>query len=142
MPPRPTPFAFVGCIELREILGRRARDERELMEELEQVPAESIYYHTDSVFLRRASGAPSRQRRQRFRRSATTCWRNASAWSVPVWHLEDLRESWSRSRYIADLNPSRVSSSASRSSSCAPTVESPQGQVHLASSGARPPGST
>jgi len=53
----PAPFAFVGCIELREILGRRARDERELMEALEQVPAESIYYHTDSVFLRRASGA-------------------------------------------------------------------------------------
>jgi hypothetical protein len=47
------PFALTGCIELREILGRRARDERELMEEIEQAPAESIYYHTDSVFLRR-----------------------------------------------------------------------------------------
>jgi hypothetical protein len=54
-----TPFAFVGCIELREILGRRARDERELMEGLEQVPAGSVYYHTHSVFLRhpRISGA-------------------------------------------------------------------------------------
>lgn len=25
------PFALTGCIELREILGRRARDERELV---------------------------------------------------------------------------------------------------------------
>ena len=47
------PFEFTGCVELREILGRRARDERELMEEIEGAPAESIYYHTDSVFLRR-----------------------------------------------------------------------------------------
>jgi hypothetical protein len=46
------PFTFVGCLELREILGRRARDERELMEGLEQVPAGSIYYHTHSIFLR------------------------------------------------------------------------------------------
>lgn len=46
------PFAFVGCIELREILGHRARDERELMERLEQVPLDSVYYHTHSVFLR------------------------------------------------------------------------------------------
>lgn len=47
------PFTFTGCVELREILGRRARDERELMEEIEGLPAESIYYHTDTVFLRR-----------------------------------------------------------------------------------------
>ena len=47
-----SPFAFVGCIELREILGHRARDERELMEKLEQVPPGSVYYHTHSVFLR------------------------------------------------------------------------------------------
>jgi hypothetical protein len=47
------PFEFTGCVELREILGRRARDERELMEEIDAAPAESIYYHTDSVFLRR-----------------------------------------------------------------------------------------
>jgi Family of unknown function (DUF5752) len=52
-PPASRPFEFTGCIELREILGRRARDERELMEEIEGAPAESIYYHTDSVFLRR-----------------------------------------------------------------------------------------
>ena len=47
------PFQFTGCVELREITGRRARDERELMEEIEGAPAESIYYHTDTVFLRR-----------------------------------------------------------------------------------------
>jgi hypothetical protein len=53
------PFTFVGCLELREILGRRARDERELMEELEQIPAASVYYHTHSIFLRhpRIAGA-------------------------------------------------------------------------------------
>ena len=50
--PARTPFRFLGCIELREILGLRARDERELMELMEQVPAGSIYYHTHSVFLR------------------------------------------------------------------------------------------
>lgn len=47
-----TPFAFFGCIELREILGLRARDERELMELLERAPLGSVYYHTHSVFLR------------------------------------------------------------------------------------------
>jgi hypothetical protein len=54
-----TPFRFLGCIELREILGQRARDERELMELLEQVPVGSVYYHTHSVFLRhyRVTGA-------------------------------------------------------------------------------------
>jgi hypothetical protein len=53
------PFTFVGCLELREILGRRARDERELMEQLEQIPAGSVYYHTHSIFLRhpRIAGA-------------------------------------------------------------------------------------
>lgn len=49
---QPAPFVFFGCIELREILGRRARDERELMEHLEQAPLGSVYYHTHSVFLR------------------------------------------------------------------------------------------
>lgn len=48
----PPAFVFIGCIELREILGRRARDERELLEGLEQVPADSIYFHTHDVFLR------------------------------------------------------------------------------------------
>ncbi len=50
--PATTPFVFLGCIELREILGLRARDERELMEQLERAPLGSVYYHTHSVFLR------------------------------------------------------------------------------------------
>lgn len=49
-----TVFRFVGCMELSEILGRRARDERELMEGLEQVPPESVFYHAQTVFLRHA----------------------------------------------------------------------------------------
>ncbi|MBI4591022.1 MAG: hypothetical protein HY725_19520 [Candidatus Rokubacteria bacterium] len=49
---QPAPFIFFGCIELREILGLRARDERELMEQLERAPLGSVYYHTHSVFLR------------------------------------------------------------------------------------------
>jgi hypothetical protein len=60
--PENKPFIFVGCLELREILGRRARDERELMEGLEQIPAGSIYYHTHSIFLRHpriAGGYPN-----------------------------------------------------------------------------------
>ena len=57
--PARRPFTFIGCLELREILGRRARDERELVEELEQIPAASVYYHTQSIFLRhpRIAGA-------------------------------------------------------------------------------------
>lgn len=46
------PFRFDGCIEVREMLGRRARDERELMEVLDRAPLGSVYYHTHSVFLR------------------------------------------------------------------------------------------
>ena len=47
-----TPFHFLGCWELREMLGRRAWDERELLEHLEEVPLDSIYFHTHSCFLR------------------------------------------------------------------------------------------
>ena len=46
------PFHFLGCWELREMLGRRAYDERELLEHLEDVPIDSIYFHTHSCFLR------------------------------------------------------------------------------------------
>jgi hypothetical protein len=46
------PFHFSGCWELREMLGRRAWDERELLEHLEEVPLDSIYFHTHSCFLR------------------------------------------------------------------------------------------
>ena len=47
-----SPFHFFGCWELREMLGRRAFDERELLEHLEEVPLDSIYFHTHSCFLR------------------------------------------------------------------------------------------
>jgi Family of unknown function (DUF5752) len=46
------PFVFVGCVELREILGQRAEDEKELADLLAQVPAGSVYYHTHGFFLR------------------------------------------------------------------------------------------
>ncbi len=46
------PFEFVGCTELREILGSKAEDEIQLMDLLEEVPIESIYYHTHQYFLR------------------------------------------------------------------------------------------
>ena len=47
-----TPFHFHSCWELREMLGRRAFDERELLEHLEEVPVDSIYFHTHSFSLR------------------------------------------------------------------------------------------
>jgi hypothetical protein len=34
------------------MLGRRAYDERELLEHLEEVPLDSVYFHTHSCFLR------------------------------------------------------------------------------------------
>jgi len=46
------PFHFMGCWELREMLGRRAFDERELVDGIEEVPLESIYMHTHAHFLR------------------------------------------------------------------------------------------
>ncbi len=46
------PFVFVGCWELREMLGRSARDEQQLLEAIEEIPLDSIYYHTHSFFLR------------------------------------------------------------------------------------------
>jgi hypothetical protein len=48
----PYPFQFVGCVELRQSVDRRALDERELMDRLEEVPAGSIFYHTHGYFLR------------------------------------------------------------------------------------------
>ena len=47
-----TPFQFMGCVELRQAVGRRALDERELMDRLEEVPADSIFYHAHGYFLR------------------------------------------------------------------------------------------
>ncbi len=39
-------------MELREILGKRALDESRLLEIIEEAPADSIYYHTHSYYLR------------------------------------------------------------------------------------------
>lgn len=46
------PFRFVSCMELREILSKRAMDEQRLLEIIEEVHPDSIYYHTHSYFLR------------------------------------------------------------------------------------------
>lgn len=45
-------FRFIGCSEIQEILGKQAEDERTLAELLEEVPLDSIYFHTHSFFLR------------------------------------------------------------------------------------------
>jgi len=46
------PFQFIGCVELRQALDHRARDERELLDRLEDVPLGSVFYHTHGYFLR------------------------------------------------------------------------------------------
>ncbi|HEV8472044.1 MAG TPA: DUF5752 family protein [Methylomirabilota bacterium] len=46
------PFVFIACVELRQSLDHRARDERELLDRLEEVPAGSVFYHTHGYFLR------------------------------------------------------------------------------------------
>ena len=46
------PFELVACLELKEMLGRTAWDERGLLTGIEHVPADSIYYHMHSSFLR------------------------------------------------------------------------------------------
>jgi hypothetical protein len=48
----PQLFRFTGCSELHEILGKTAEDERRLVELIEEVPLDSIYFHTHSYFLR------------------------------------------------------------------------------------------
>ncbi len=50
--PTAKPFQFIGCVELRQALDHRARDERELLDRLEDAPAGSIFYHTHGYFLR------------------------------------------------------------------------------------------
>jgi len=47
-----TPFHFVGCVELQEMLGKKASDIQQLMAVIEEAPLDSIYYHTHSHFLR------------------------------------------------------------------------------------------
>lgn len=46
------PFRFISCMELRESLGKRAQDVQRLLEFIEEVPADSIYFHTHSYYLR------------------------------------------------------------------------------------------
>ena len=46
------PFLFTGCWELREMVGRSARDEQQLLEAIEEIPFDSLSYHTHSFFLR------------------------------------------------------------------------------------------
>ena len=52
MEPSQELFRFTGCSELHEILGKTAEDERRLVELIEEVPLDSIYFHTHSYFLR------------------------------------------------------------------------------------------
>lgn len=49
-------FRFQGCTEIRESLGLRAENEQDLMERIETVPAESIYFHSVRSLLRRQVG--------------------------------------------------------------------------------------
>lgn len=46
------PFRFMACSEIQELLGKQAEDERSLAELLEEVPVDSVYFHTHSYFLR------------------------------------------------------------------------------------------
>jgi hypothetical protein len=45
-------FRFTSVVQLQEMLGRKARDEQELLELLEEVPIDCIYHHTAVRFLR------------------------------------------------------------------------------------------
>lgn len=46
------PFAFIGCSELQESIAHQADDEKALAELIEEVPLDSIHFHTHSYFLR------------------------------------------------------------------------------------------
>ena len=48
------PFVFLGCAQVRELLGHESRDARELLAELARVPDESTFCHTAGGLLRRA----------------------------------------------------------------------------------------
>lgn len=52
-----TPFHFIGCFELQEILGRRATDAQQLLTGVEEAALECIYFHTHSYFLRGEHGS-------------------------------------------------------------------------------------
>ncbi|MBI4635232.1 MAG: hypothetical protein HY727_02680 [Candidatus Rokubacteria bacterium] len=46
------PFVFVGCVELRQALDAHAHDARELGQRLQEVPADSVFFHTYGYLLR------------------------------------------------------------------------------------------
>jgi trehalose synthase-fused probable maltokinase len=46
------PFGFMACLELREFVGLRAENERQLADLIDEVSPDSIYYHTHGFFLR------------------------------------------------------------------------------------------
>ena len=59
------PFAFMACMELKEFVGLRAENERQLAQLLDEVPLDSIYYHTHGFLLRhrlRGRSLPERLR--------------------------------------------------------------------------------
>ena len=45
-------FHFTNCIEIKELLGLKADDELKLLELLDEVSIDSIYFHMHSYFLR------------------------------------------------------------------------------------------
>ena len=45
-------FEFVACLGLREFVGVRAEDERQLADLIEQARPGSIYHHTHAFLLR------------------------------------------------------------------------------------------
>lgn len=45
-------FNFIGCVEIKELLGKKASDEQKLLDLIEEAPLDSIYFHTHSYFLR------------------------------------------------------------------------------------------
>jgi hypothetical protein len=49
------PFVFLGCLELRELLDFEAHDVRELGEQLERVPPESVFCHMAAVLMHRSA---------------------------------------------------------------------------------------
>jgi len=47
-----TEFKFIGCIEIKELLGLKADNAAQLVESIEDLDPDSIYYHMHSYFLR------------------------------------------------------------------------------------------
>ena len=45
-------FFFTGCVEIKELIGKKADDAVQLMELIDEVPRDCIYYHMHSYFLR------------------------------------------------------------------------------------------